>query len=82
VDKLIRQNNKLIEQIRNLEKEKNGVYQELKMTSPLKLKHSNRDSKSAKKKPNEKSERWRVIEEKLKVIRSENEQLKVHLTID
>jgi hypothetical protein len=38
------------------------------MASPLKLKHS-RDSKSAQKKPREKSERWKILEEKLKMLR-------------
>jgi hypothetical protein len=51
------------------------------MTSPLKAKQSNWDSKSPNKRNNGKSERWNVIEEKLKAIRNENEQLKANLAI-
>lgn len=41
VDKLVRQNNELIEKIRILEKEKNNYYSELRMTSPLKSRSPN-----------------------------------------
>lgn len=51
------------------------------MASPLKPKPSNREDKSAQKRGNGKSQRWSVMEEKLKAIRSENEQLKANLAI-
>jgi hypothetical protein len=42
------------------------------MASPLKAKQPSRENKSLSKKDNGKSERWNVIEEKLKIIRNEN----------
>jgi hypothetical protein len=53
------------------------------MASPLKVRpnNNNRENKSAQKKGNGKSERWSVMEEKLKAIRNENEQLKANLAI-
>ena len=88
VDKLVKENNQLIERLRMLEKEKNIYYTELKCVSPMKIQQSTERSmgksliQNSRKKVSNKGERWNLIEEKLKLIRQENEQLKANLEIN
>lgn len=84
----MKENNQLIERLRMLEKEKNIYYTELKCVSPMKIQQSTERSmgksliQNSRKKVSNKGERWNLIEEKLKLIRQENEQLKANLEIN
>lgn len=87
VEKLVKQNNELIEKVRILEREKNGYYNELKSASPLKMRNTNRDAPKSllelsRKKSSAKGEKWNIMEEKLRSIRMENEKLKANLAIE
>lgn len=66
-----------------MEKEKNNYFSELKMASPLKSRSPNtKGFLEISRKKSQKQDRWNVMEDKIKAIRDENEQLKANLAIE
>lgn len=80
---LITENNQLIERTRELEKEKNNYYHELKRMSRVSFgsENVNVNNSAVKSMPKVKDQRWKQIESNLKRLQLENKAIQSNLQI-
>lgn len=79
---MVKDNNELIQRVRMLEKEKNAYYLELKKFGNFGNENKGAVGNQSSKKKAIKGERWSMIEEKIKSIRTENQKLQANFAIN